>query len=631
MSIPEVLYRADQWRQAGAEKKEIGSHPDHVKYTVVPRILPPFEFEPEVEDNFDIYGIGTDPAEITDWSGDFSTGKRFPARYAKEINMRNDRYGSARHVWEINRMLFLPRFALLYKKSGKPYFLGVIKRVIRSWAEQNPYLIGINWYSNIEVNIRLINWFITWEILEADELAQNDSSFKDFIDKWWVPSIYQHCKFSRSHPSLHSSANNHLIAEYAGLFVASSKWHFNESDDWNIYSRLGLEREILRQHSRNGINKEEAAGYIQFIADFLLIPMIIAKRVRKPFSNAYHDQFHAILNYINEFLTANGEFPKYGDEDDGRVFLLNRESYNDNNFLSLLQSGSIFYGEPGLNRGARLPDQKNLVLFGKEASAGQDKPNEKQILKSSKFYPEEGHFIFRKQTKDGKEIYCHFDAAPLGYLSIAAHGHADALSFILYLDGDPFFVDPGTYCYHTEAQWRRYFVSTRAHNTVCISGADQATFIGPTLWHEHYKAGVDRCVITNGYEYVVARHNGYKKFNCIHTRKIEFFPNLDKISITDHVVNESGRPLNLELPFHLHPDLKCNLGGNRAVIEGRQRKVQVNLDNQLDWMIVKGRNNPCLGWYSDRFYNKTPSAVIIGSKQFDRDITLRTDLIISDR
>jgi hypothetical protein len=64
MSIPEVLYRADQWRQAGAEKKEIGSHPDHVKYTVVPRILPPFEFEPEVVYKFFIYWIWSDPADI---------------------------------------------------------------------------------------------------------------------------------------------------------------------------------------------------------------------------------------------------------------------------------------------------------------------------------------------------------------------------------------------------------------------------------------------------------------------------------------------------------------------------------------------------------------------------------------
>ncbi len=36
-------------------------------------------------------------------------------------------------------------------------------RLISSWTAQNPYLTGINWYSNIEANIRLINWFLTWK------------------------------------------------------------------------------------------------------------------------------------------------------------------------------------------------------------------------------------------------------------------------------------------------------------------------------------------------------------------------------------------------------------------------------------------------------------------------------------
>ncbi len=44
------------------------------------------------------------------------------------------------------------------------------------------------------------------------------------------------------------------------------------------------------------------------------------------------------------------------------------------------------------------------------------------------------------------------DAAPLGFLSIAAHGHADALSFILHVDGSPILVDPGTFMYHTHKE-----------------------------------------------------------------------------------------------------------------------------------------------------------------------------------
>ena len=40
------------------------------------------------------------------------------------------------------------------------------------------------------------------------------------------------------------------------------------------------------------------------------------------------------------------------------------------------------------------------------------------------------------------------DHGPLGYLSIAAHGHADALAIWWHIDGQPVLVDAGTYLYH---------------------------------------------------------------------------------------------------------------------------------------------------------------------------------------
>ena len=127
----------------------------------------------------------------------------------------------------------------------------------------------------------------------------------------------------------------------------------------------------------------------------------------------------------------------------------------------------------------------------------------------SVFYKEEGHFILRKREGQSKEIYCHFDAAPLGYLSIAAHGHADALSIILHVDGYPFLVDPGTYAYHTHADWRKYFTSTMAHNTVSIDKGDQAMLAGPTLWLNHFDCKVITTTSNDEKDIITASHNGY--------------------------------------------------------------------------------------------------------------------------
>ena len=48
------------------------------------------------------------------------------------------------------------------------------------------------------------------------------------------------------------------------------------------------------------------------------------------------------------------------------------------------------------------------------------------------------------------EIWCRCDGGPHGYLSIAAHAHADALSVEVRYGGVDILADPGTYCYHGE-------------------------------------------------------------------------------------------------------------------------------------------------------------------------------------
>ena len=122
-------------------------------------------------------------------------------------------------------------------------------------------MVGVNWYSNIEVNIRLINWHYCWKLIDAESLIKNNDTFRKFVDEVWSPLIQDHAEYSYKHPSLYSSANNHLISEYAGLFVAASTWKNIPNQKWFRYAQKGLEREIQKQHTEEGINREEARIY----------------------------------------------------------------------------------------------------------------------------------------------------------------------------------------------------------------------------------------------------------------------------------------------------------------------------------------------------------------------------------
>lgn len=65
-----------------------------------------------------------------------------------------------------------------------------------------------------------------------------------------------------------------------------------------------------------------------------------------------------------------------------------------------------------------------------------------------------------------------FDAGKIGVDYQPAHGHCDCLSFELSVDGEPLFVNQGTYEY--QGDLRKYFRKTCAHNTVEINGHEQS-------------------------------------------------------------------------------------------------------------------------------------------------------------
>ena len=82
------------------------------------------------------------------------------------------------------------------------------------------------------------------------------------------------------------------------------------------------------------------------------------------------------------------------------------------------------------------------------------------------------------RSSDGS-ILIGIDHAALGFGTIAAHGHADALSFQILKDGKRIFIDPGTYIYHhCQIEERNIFRRTDHHNTVMINGEEQSQVLG---------------------------------------------------------------------------------------------------------------------------------------------------------
>lgn len=161
-------------------------------------------------------------------------------------------------------------------------------------------------------------------------------------------------------------------------------------------------------------------------------------------------------------------------------------------------------------------------------------------------YPDAGHYVIR-QGGD----YCFVRCGEFGLPPPCAHAHADLLSPILWVAGQPVVVDAGTFTYNGDADLRRQFRSAHAHNVLVVDGHDQAEPDGTFAWR-NAPCGV--CESWGAQEFV-GRVGSWR-------RTIRHAPG--RFTITDQA--PAGR---LRWRFHLHPSLKITRCGDGAFVFGR--------------------------------------------------------------
>ena len=177
--------------------------------------------------------------------------------------------------------------------------------------------------------------------------------------------------------------------------------------------------------------------------------------------------------------------PRQGDGDEGRALLLDAPAAN--RWPSLLALGGGAVRPAGLVA-ARRGRTRAASLIG--ALAGPPRAVAGRPARAAVAVPRRRRLtLLRTAPGEAPEIWCRCDGGPHGFLSIAAHAHADALSVEVRYGGVDILADPGTYCYHGEPAWRSYFRSTIAHNTVELAGQSQSSEGGPFLWLRHANAG----------------------------------------------------------------------------------------------------------------------------------------------
>ena len=158
------------------------------------------------------------------------------------------------------------------------------------------------------------------------------------------------------------------------------------------------------------------------------------------------------------------------------------------------------------------------------------------------------------------ELWCRADHGPHGYLSIAAHAHADALAIEVRVGGVDVLADPGTYCYGEDPAWRAYFRSTLAHNTLEVGGVDQSVAAGPHLWTRHARAELEDAAGLDGGPVAEWRAATTATGACAHRPSTAgasgWTGRARQLVVEDRL---DGGAHDCRLAFHLGPDVACTL------------------------------------------------------------------------
>ncbi len=554
-----------------------------------------------------------------DWHLDPQTNKLAPLKFGLDLNYRDfSLVGNVKNIWEKNRHHHLTVMAASFAMTRDEEYAVAVAEQLQDWIGKNPFPVGVNWSSSLELGVRLISWVWIDRFLRGSRV--HSLLFGESGLLW--TSIYWHQWLISKYHSHGSSANNHLIGEMAGLFISSSHWSvFPSSKQWQSSAWSILEQEISRQTFSSGLNREQAFSYHIFATEFFLLAGLEAQMHKIEISDQYKDLVRRMLEVIPPLIDIGGNLPRYGDGDEGMALQIRPHQSSRLDWLFRL-------GRQWLSAKVPLPDKESGYLAASLVNfPAKDTVEEIPFPDNCIAFPDAGLYVLAQNRGKPQELFCLGDAGNLGFLSIAAHGHADALSFTLNIGGVPIIIDPGTYAYHADAYWRNYFRSTKAHNTVTINDLDQSKQEGTFLWTKKAKTKVLGWEQTNDGGILTAEHDGYTFLNkgilnegIIHRRRLT----LDRkgLEIVDHLQGVGIH--DMEWRLHFSPQCQVNLQEECCIVKWHSGLLIIYLDKQIQWSLLKGEMDG--GWYSAAFNLKKPITTLVGSGKIRGSISLNNSL-----
>ena len=151
-----------------------------------------------------------------------------------------------------------------------------------------------------------------------------------------------------------------------------------------------------------------------------------------------------MIEFVAAMAGSNGVVPMIGDSDDARgIPFLELVGWD---FEDTLSTGAVLFQRREWKRSARPLAEISVWILGVDAVDEYNTLSYEDDQKGRAVFPE-GGYCFSESSDPSGYAQLIFDVGPLGLWPNAAHGHADALSILIRLNGKLLLTDPGTGAY----------------------------------------------------------------------------------------------------------------------------------------------------------------------------------------
>src|SRR2546429_3616543 len=309
---------------------------------------------------FDLLGYESlDYGVQIDWHLDRVHIKRAPRKFWFKMRYLNfQEAGDSKIIWELNRHQHFVILAKAYRLTGDERFAKEIFNQWQHWHDENPYPVGINWASSLEVAFRSLSWIWTYFLL-----ADSPTMLPGFRNEW-LRALSISGRHIENYLSTYFSPNTHLLGEAVALFfIGTICPELRSAERWKKRGWEIVLQEAKRQVQADGFHFEQSTYYHVYALDFFFHAGVLAAINDVPVPPEFDLTLQRMLDALCNLGRA-GTPPRLGDDDGGRVFDPRRNRAE--HMLDPLSTGAVLFGRGDFKSVAGGLREETLWLLGEQ-------------------------------------------------------------------------------------------------------------------------------------------------------------------------------------------------------------------------------------------------------------------------